>query len=164
MTNCVIFIGMPGAGKSTLGVQFAKETARDFVDTDVLIQVRENKTLQQIMDESDYMKLREVEAQVLQTLRLDRCVIATGGSAVYSSAGMMALKRLGSVVFLDVDLAELRNRIHNYEDRGIARRVDQSFEDLFQERRTLYLQYADIIIDCNNKTQEQVLEELQQRL
>ncbi|MEH6557015.1 MAG: shikimate kinase [Oceanicoccus sp.] len=164
MTNCVIFIGMPGAGKSTLGVQFAKETARDFVDIDVLIQVRENKTLQQIMDESDYMKLREVEAQVLQTLRLDRCVIATGGSAVYSSAGMMALKRLGSVVFLDVDLAELRNRIHNYEGRGIARRVDQSFEDLFQERRTLYLQYADIIIDCNNKTQEQVLEELQQRL
>lgn len=164
MTNCVVFIGMPGAGKSTLGVQFAKQTARDFVDTDVLIQVRENKTLQQIMDESGYMKLREIEEQVLQLLQSDHCVIATGGSAVYSRAGMAALKRLGPVVFLDVDLVELRNRIHNYEDRGIARRADQSFEDLFEERRALYLQYADVIIDCNSKTPEQILEELQQNL
>ena len=164
MTNCLVFIGMPGAGKSTLGVQFAKETARDFVDTDVLIQVRENKTLQQIIDESDYMKLREVEAQVLTSLQSDRCVIATGGSAVYSSVGMAALKKLGLVVFLDVDLAELRSRIHNYEDRGIARRADQSFEDLFEERRALYLQYADIAINCNGKTQEQILKELNQKL
>ncbi len=164
MTNCLVFIGMPGAGKSTLGVQFAKETARDFVDTDVLIQVRENKTLQQIIDESDYMKLREVEAQVLTSLQSDRCVIATGGSAVYSSVGMAALKKLGLVVFLDVDLAELRSRIHNYEDRGFARRADQSFEDLFEERRALYLQYADIAINCNGKTQEQILKELNQKL
>ena len=164
MTDCVVFIGMPGAGKSTLGVQFAKETARDFIDTDVLIQVCENKTLQQIIDESDYMKLREVEAKVLTSLRSNRCVIATGGSAVYSNAGMAALQKLGPVVFLDVDLAELRSRIHNYEDRGIARRSDQSFEDLFKERRQLYLQHADLTIDCNGKTQEQILEELKQKL
>lgn len=164
MTNCVILIGMPGAGKSTLGVQFAKQTARDFVDTDVLIQVRENKTLQQILDESDYLVLREVEEQVLKSLQVERSVIATGGSAVYSRVGMTALKRLGPVIFLDVELAELRHRIHNYEGRGIARRADQSFEALFEERRALYLQYADVIIDCNHKSQARILDELQNKL
>jgi len=155
---------MPGAGKSTLGIQFAKETARNFIDTDVLIQVLENKTLQEIVDESGYMKLREVEAQVLVSLHSERSVIATGGSAVYSQEGMTALKKLGQVVFLDVDLAELRQRIHNYESRGIARRPDQSFEDLFAERRALYLHYADVTIDCNGKTQEQIMQELTGKL
>ena len=164
MTNCVILIGMPGAGKSTLGVPVAKQTARDFIDTDVLIQVRENKTLQQILDESGYLVLREVEEQVLKSLQVERSVIATGGSAVYSRAGMTALKCLGPVIFLDVELAELRHRIHNYEGRGIARRADQSFEALFEERRALYLQYADVIIDCNHKSQARILDELQNKL
>lgn len=158
--NSIILIGMPGAGKSTLGVQLAKETARDFVDTDVLIQVREDKTLQAIMDATDYLNLRAIEEQMLLSLDLSGHVIATGGSAVYSEAGMTKLKTLGQIVFLDASLSELRQRIHNYEHRGIARKVGQSFEDLYQERRALYQRYADVTIDCNGKGQEAVMTEL----
>ncbi|MGK0499895.1 MAG: shikimate kinase [Oceanicoccus sp.] len=156
----IILIGMPGAGKSTLGVQLAKETARDFVDTDVLIQLREHKTLQQIMDETDYLNLRHIEEQVLLSMACRHHVIATGGSAVYSEAGMAQLKSLGTVVFLDVALDELRRRIDNYEDRGIARRPEQSFEALFEERLVLYRRYAGVVIDCGNKPQSQLLHEL----
>jgi shikimate kinase len=159
-TNSIILIGMPGAGKSTLGVQLAKETARDFVDTDVLIQVREGKTLQQIIDEADYLALRAIEEEILLSLQLHNHVIATGGSAVYSERGMQVLQELGRVVFLSASLPELQQRIHNYAQRGIARRPDQSFDDLYAERNRLYRQYADRIIECDGKNQQQVLDEL----
>ncbi len=100
MTNQnIVLIGMPGAGKSTIGVLLAKETAFDFVDTDVLIQVRQGKMLQQILDESGYLSLREIEQQVLLELELSRHIVATGGSAVYSDAGMANLMQQGLVVF-----------------------------------------------------------------
>lgn len=156
----VVLIGMPGAGKSTLGVLLAKETARDFIDTDVLIQVRENKTLQNILDDSDYLNLRRIEEEVLLSVDLTHHVIATGGSAVYSAKGMSKLKTLGPVIFLDVSSDELRRRIHNYDSRGIARRPGQSFEGLFAERDALYRQYADIIVDGNGKSQGEIVEEL----
>ncbi len=160
----VTLVGMPGAGKSTIGVQLAKELAKDFVDTDVLIQVRESKPLQQIMDETDYLNLRRIEAEVLQETDLPNYVIATGGSAVYSHEGMAHLKTYGPVVFLDASLDELRRRIHNYEDRGIARRPDQTFDELFDERRALYLKYADITVDCNSKSEAAILNELKEQL
>ena len=162
--SSVVLVGMPGAGKSTLGVLLAKETARDFIDTDVLIQVREGQTLQSILDTSDYLNLRRIEEEVLLTVDLTHHVIATGGSAVYSDRGMAKLKSLGPVVFLEVALDELRRRIHNYDERGIARRPDQSFAELFAERDALYRQYADIVIDCNGKSQEAILEELRAQL
>lgn len=160
----LVLVGMPGAGKSTLGVLLAKETARDFVDTDVLIQVREGRILQDILDESDYLNLRRIEEEVLLSVDLANHIIATGGSAVYSDKGMAKLKTLGPVIFLDVNLDELRRRIHNYDNRGIARRPDQSFDELFAERDALYRKYADIVIDCNGKRQEEIIEELQNRL
>lgn len=160
VVQSVVLVGMPGAGKSTLGVLLAKETARDFIDTDVLIQVREGQTLQQIIDGSDYLNLRRIEEEVLLSVDLTHHIIATGGSAVYSDKGMAKLKTLGPVVFLDVSLEELRRRIHNYEKRGIARRPDQSFEELFAERDALYRHYADIVIACDQKRQEEIIDEL----
>lgn len=162
--SCIVLIGMPGAGKSTLGVQLAKETARDFVDTDVAIQLREKKTLQAIIVESGYLKLRDIEEQVLLDLNVSHHVIATGGSAVYSERGMAKLKTLGPVIFLDVKLDELRRRINNYDDRGIARRANQSFEDLYNERVALYNKYADIVIDCAQKSQGLLLRELHEKI
>jgi shikimate kinase len=155
---------MPGAGKSTLGVQLAKETARDFVDTDVVIQLREEKTLQAIIDESDYLNLRRIEEEVLLSLNIGNHVIATGGSAVYSDSGMAKLKTLGPVIFLDVKLDELRRRIDNYDHRGIARRPDQSFENLYEERSVLYNRYADIVIGCGEKNQQILLRELEGKI
>lgn len=156
----ISLIGMPGAGKSTLGIQLAKATARDFVDTDVLIQLREGKTLQQIIEQSDYLALRQIEEEVLVSLRYNNYVIATGGSAVYSERGMKALGASGRIIFLCVPLEVLRRRILDYNQRGIARRPEQSLEDLFRERNALYKRYADIIIDCDDKNQHQLLVEL----
>ena len=146
----IVLIGMPGAGKSTIGILLAKELGLDFVDTDISIQVRLGKTLQQITDESGYMVLRDYEEQVLLSENIDHKVVATGGSAVYSDAGMARLKASATVIFLDVSLPALQQRVTNFDTRGIARRPEQSFEDLFAERSLLYQRYADIRIDCSN--------------
>lgn len=146
----IVLIGMPGAGKSTIGILLAKELGLDFIDTDISIQVRLGKTLQQITDESGYMVLRDYEEQVLLSENIDHKVVATGGSAVYSDAGMARLKASATVIFLDVSLPALQQRVTNFDTRGIARRPEQSFEDLFAERSLLYQRYADIRIDCSN--------------
>lgn len=146
----IVLIGMPGAGKSTIGILLAKELGLDFIDTDISIQVRWGKTLQQITDESGYMVLRDYEEQVLLSENIDHKLVATGGSAVYSDAGMARLKASATVILLDVSLPALQQRVTNFDTRGIARRPEQSFEDLFAERSLLYQRYADIRIDCSN--------------
>lgn len=152
----IILIGMPGAGKSTVGVVLAKLTSRDFVDTDVLIQASQKRTLQDIVDTDGYIALRNIEEEVLLGLSVRNCVIATGGSAVYSDSAMTHLKSGGRVIFLDVDVATLESRIHDFRTRGLAKRADQSFADLFRERFTLYAEYADITVACAGLTQEEV--------
>ena len=156
--NSIVLIGMPGAGKSTVGILLAKELGMGFVDTDVAIQVREGLTLQEILDSSDYLKLRAIEEQVLLSEKIDGKVVATGGSAVYSEIGMARLKDCATVVFLDVPLQELENRISNFDSRGIARKPNQSFESLFEERRELYNRYADISVNCHQQSLQQTLE------
>jgi shikimate kinase len=160
----VILIGMPGAGKSTLGVQLAKELGFDFVDTDLSIQVHTGQTLQEILDETDYLNLRHIEEEVLLKTDCHNMVVATGGSAAYSDLGMMHLKEQSKVVFLDTPLDELKRRIHNYETRGIARRPSQSFQELFDERQALYRKYADINIDCHRLNQQKTLKNILKRL
>jgi len=147
---------MPGAGKSTVGVILAKQTSRDFVDTDVLIQTSQERTLQDIVDIDGYAVLRKIEEDVLLGLFVQNHVIATGGSAVYSDRAMTQLKLDGLVIFLDVDLPTLVSRVHDFRTRGLAKRPDQSFADLFHERLTLYTKYADTIIKCAGLTQEEV--------
>jgi len=153
----LILIGMPGAGKSTLGVLLAKELMLDFLDTDVAIQVREGVSLQNILEQSGYLALRAVEEEVLLATECHEKVVATGGSAVYSQKGMEYLKSCGLVVYLEVSLEVLRQRIHNYETRGIARRPEQSFEELFDERQALYRQYTDITVNCSELGSEEVI-------
>ena len=162
--NNLILIGMPGAGKSTLGVQLAKQLGFEFVDTDLLIQMSENKLLQDILEETDYLNLRSIEERLLLGLDVQSHVIAPGGSAVYSEAGMAALKSLGPVVFLDVKMQDLVNRIGDYSKRGIASDQSQRFADIYMERLPLYRKYADISIDCSGKSQSEILEELMQAL
>jgi shikimate kinase len=162
--NSIVFIGMPGAGKSTLGILLAKELGLDFVDTDIAIQVREGRTLQEILDENDYLHLREIEEQVLLNEEISGKVVATGGSAVYSEAGMARLKHTAIIIFLDVPLSSLRQRIGNFDARGIARKPNQSLESLFDERCTLYAKYADIRVDCDQQSLQQSLDSVLQQL
>ena len=160
----IILIGMPGAGKSTIGVILAKQSARDYLDTDVLMQLAEKKSLQQILDETGYMELRRIEERVLLELDCRNHIIATGGSAVYSEAAMQHLKANGIAVFLYVALEELKRRLIDMDTRGIAQSPGQSFAELYQERQFLYRRYADLTIDCTDKTQQEISMAICERL
>lgn len=152
----IVLIGMPGSGKSTVGVILAKMASLDFVDTDILIQMAAGKSLQKIIDADGYLVLRRIEEEVLLKLACRNHVIATGGSAVYSPAAISHLKKDGVIVFLDVDIETLQSRIRNYETRGLAKRPDQTLEELFAERLALYREYADITIGGAGLFQEEV--------
>lgn len=160
----VVLIGMPGAGKSTIGVLLAKRLALAFVDTDLLIQERAGRTLQDIVDRDGHLALRRLEEQVLAELQLDHHVIATGGSAVYSEAAMSALGRGGHIVYLEVDLPTLERRVTDLGSRGIARPVGHSFADVYAERVPLYERWAEIRISCTGRTQEQIVDAIVQAL
>lgn len=153
----IVLIGMPGAGKSTVGILLSKETGLNFIDTDVAIQVREGKTLQRIVDQLGYIRLRDIEQEVILELAPDNAVIATGGSAVYGDRAMRYLAEQGVIIFIDVALEQLSVRVKNIDTRGVARKPGQDFEDLFRERKLLYEQYADIRIAVDNESAEQVL-------
>jgi shikimate kinase len=160
----IVLIGMPGAGKSTVGIILAKLTSRDFIDTDVLIQISQGRLLQSIVDTEGYMALRRIEEDILLGLHCHNHVIATGGSAVYSHAAMEHLKSSGIVVFLDVDLSTLESRVYDFDTRGLAKRPDQSFSDLFEERVILYRKHADVTVDCVDLSQEEVCAQIIKRV
>ncbi|MGS2718483.1 shikimate kinase [Eionea flava] len=146
----IILIGMPGSGKSTVGVQLAKTLGLDFIDTDILIQTQEGRQLQDIQDNDGHVVLRSIEEQVILGLHADNVLISTGGSAVYSDTAMQHLKKMGTVIFLDVSVKELEKRISGQGPRGIACSEGQTFNDIYDERLPLYQRYADIT--HNNET------------
>ena len=160
----IVLIGMPGSGKSTVGIILAKQITKRFLDTDILIQNMAGKSLQSIVDNEGHMALREVEEKVLLSVRCKNHVIATGGSAAYSEPAMLHLKKNGTIVFLQTSLDELKARIHNYETRGLAKRPEQSFQDLFDERESLYRRYAEMTIESSQLTQDQVCDEITHNL
>ena len=152
----LVLIGMPGSGKSTVGVLLAKRLGLGFVDTDLLIQEEAGRTLQAIVDHDGYEALRRIEEQVLLKLDVRHKVISTGGSAVYSVRAMEHLKANGTVVFLDIPLELVIERIGDHSMRGISRRPDQSLEALFEERLELYSRWADLTVQGEGRNQEQV--------
>jgi shikimate kinase len=160
----IVLIGMPGSGKSTVGVLLAKLLGKNFVDTDVLIQTQQGRSLQDIVDNSGYLTLRAIEERVLLGLLLRNCVIATGGSAVYSLSAMEHLRADGIGIFLDADLATLKSRVRDFATRGLAKRADQTLEDLFKERCALYRKYADITIECAGLSHEEVCAKISEEL
>lgn len=157
-TDNIVLTGMPGSGKSTVGVLLAKRLGLGFVDTDLLIQQMAGRTLQAIVDAEGYQALRTIEEEVLLELAVKRHVISTGGSAVYSQKAMVHLKRNGVVVFLDIPLGDMLRRIGDHSLRGISRRPDQSFEDLFEERFKLYQRYCDVRVKASGLNQDEVCE------
>lgn len=160
----LILIGMPGAGKSTVGVILAKRIGYHFIDTDLVIQAQQQCRLQTIIDQQGLETFRKIEEQVLLGLHTKRCVIATGGSVVYSRQGIEAIGRTGQIIYLQVPLNELQQRIADMGQRGLVMTKGQSFADLFRERTPLYEQCADTTIDCSGLNAEQVAAQIETRL
>ncbi len=160
-STSVVLIGMPGSGKSTVGVLLAKHLSLGFLDTDLLIQQAHGKSLQAIVDgEGQGALLRAEEAAVLG-VRAQCCVIATGGSVVYSAAGMAHLKSLGTLVYLATDLATLETRVGDYTMRGLAKRPDQTLADLYAERSALYERHADVTVETTGLTHDAVCQQIE---
>lgn len=149
--NNIVLIGMPGAGKSTLGVVLAKILGYDFVDADILIQNQSDRTLQKIIDALGPMGFIEVENDVLCDIEAECTVISTGGSAVYSDKAMKHLSEIGTIVYLKVSLEELRGRLGSLHERGVVMKngMGMSLDDLYDERTALYEQYAEITLESD---------------
>ena len=146
MSFTVSLIGMPGAGKSTVGVLLAKFLGLNFVDTDLLIQVQNHATLQELVDTRGYLELRELEEKVLLEMSLQDSLVSTGGSVIYSDRAMRRLGAAGPIVHIDVPLEVLRQRIEDEDGRGIARPPGQDLSGVFLEREPLYRKYADFTV------------------
>ncbi len=156
----LVLIGMPWSGKSTTGVLLAKALAMPFVDTDVLIQAREGRRLQEIIDAEGADTLRQIEERHILDLECRGHVIATGGSVVYSDKAMRHLKRHGRCYYLRLPLSTVQARATNIEFRGLVREPGQSLADLYAHREPLYCRYADVILECEGLDQEGVLRRL----
>ena len=152
----ISLIGMPGSGKSTVGVLLAKRIGLAFVDTDILIQEQEQATLAEIIARSSSFILREIEEQVLLDMPITDSVISTGGSVVYSPAIMARLSAASTVVYLRAQLETVEYRISLAPDRGIASPGNHTLEDVYNERVPLYEQYSDIVVDVDHDTPEAI--------
>ena len=150
----IVLIGMPGAGKYTLGVVLAKILGMDFVDGDILIQNQVGNTLQKIIDAQGVDGFLQVENDALAAVDVQNTVISTGGSAIYSDEAMRHLTDIGTVVYLDVSLEELRSRLGSLHERGVVMRkgVSMSLDEIFEERGPLYRKYAEITLQTDGLT------------
>ncbi len=150
--NNVVLIGMPGAGKSTLGIVLAKILNLNFVDADLVIQSQCDKTLQKLIDACGPEGFIQVENEILSDLRAENSVIATGGSAVYSDEAMKHLGEIGRIVYLQISYSELVSRLSDLQERGVVLKggIGMSLRDLYDERKPLYEQYADITVNVDD--------------
>ena len=146
MKNSISLIGMAGAGKSTVGKELAKVLDFRLVDSDNLIEEQYEKSLQNILEDEGYIKLREIENLVLKNLRLDETILSTGGSAVYSDEAMQHIQQYSKVIFLDVPYNQILERVPSFLDRGFAKAPSQSIEEAFEERQELYKKYSHHIV------------------
>ena len=162
--NNIILIGMPGVGKSTIGVILAKVLGYQFIDADLLIQKEEGKLLKDIIREKGTDGFIEVENRVNSHIEASRSVIATGGSVVYGAEAMEHLKEIGVVVYLKQNLWHLEKRLRNIKGRGVVLRDGQTLADLYEERTALYEKYADVTVDEHGLNIEETLEAVQQAL
>ena len=160
----IVLIGMPGVGKSTVGVLLAKATSRDFLDTDVFIQAKEGSSLKEIIDREGVEAFCRLEEHHVLSLSCRSCVIATGGSVVYYPAAMRHLSSSGIIVHLELDLPALERRFTDLDSRGVVMAPGQTLGQLLAERQPLYQKYAHFTVSCARRTHEEIVDEISRRL
>lgn len=156
----MVLIGMPASGKSTLGVQLAKWLSMGFIDTDLLVQARAGMGMQAFQEANGMEAYRQLEADTVKSVVCENCVIATGGSAIYYAEAMAHLQSLARIVFLDVPLKEIEQRIGDLSERGVVMEPGMTLGDLFTERHPLYLKYADTVVDGAGKSMDELIREI----
>lgn len=164
MKDNIILIGMPGVGKSTVGVILAKLLGYHFVDSDLVIQRQEGKLLHEIISEQGVDGFIQVENKVNASLEAHHTVIATGGSVVYGKEAMEHLKEIGTVIYLKLSYTPLSARLSNIKGRGVVLREGQDLKALYEERTPLYEQYGDIVIDEEQLSIEETVQEIVRKL
>lgn len=160
----IVLIGMPGAGKSTVGVVLAKHMGRRFLDSDLVIQEKTGKLLHEIISEKGLEGFLAVENEINSGLEKNGSVIATGGSVIYGQQAMDHLRQTGTVVYLKLSFEEIRSRLGDLKKRGVALKEGQTLRDLYEERIPLYEKYADFILECDRKSIRTIVEELAEAL
>lgn len=160
MIRNITLIGMPASGKSTIGVLLAKRLGFSFVDVDIMIQEKEKRLLKEIIEKEGTEGFLAVENRINAGLKVERAVIAPGGSVVYGAEAMTHLKDISTVVYLQLSYRELESRLGDLKDRGVALKDGMQLIDLYNERVPLYEKYADITINEADKTPGQIVDEL----
>ena len=160
----IVLIGMPGVGKSTVGVLLAKALGRYFVDTDVYMQAIQGRPLQEMIDRNGLQWFLEAEEDYVLCLDETNAVIATGGSVVYSETAMQHLGSRGIVVHLDLPVGQIEDRLQNLRTRGVVMEAGQTIHSLYEQREPLYRKYAQVTIDCTGKNHDQTVTEVVTRL
>lgn len=158
--NNIVLIGMPGAGKSTIGVLLAKALNYAFMDADLVIQQKQGKKLYEIINEKGIYEFLAIEDEVISGIDVCDTIIATGGSAVYGAKAMAHMKSTGTVVYIKLSCEEIVRRVNNIKTRGIAMKDGKTLADVYNERSPLYEQYADVVVDCNATTVEESVERI----
>lgn len=161
MKDNIVLIGMPSCGKSTIGVVLAKVLGYQFVDSDLVIQERTGLLLQEIIESRGLDGFNQIENEINASLNCHKSVIATGGSVIYGENAMLHLKAIGTVVYIELPLEELIERIGDLTERGVSIRVGQSFKDLYEERKPLYEKYADITVHAKHLSIKDVVSVIQ---
>ena len=160
----IVLIGMPGSGKSTIGVVLAKRLGYDFVDSDLVIQGAYHKTLEQLIEENGDAGFIQIENDINKSLEYTKTVIATGGSVVYGSEAMKQLKSIGTIVYLKVSEADLNERLGSLKERGVVSNGKTTVKEIFDDRRALYEKYAEITVNLEGKSLKDSVLELAQLL
>lgn len=159
MSN-IILIGMPGVGKSTVGVVLAKNLGYRFMDSDLVIQEREGRLLHEIISAEGTDGFLKIEDEVNASIEVDKTVIATGGSAIFGANAMEHFRQMGTVVYLSLPYDELAHRLGDLNERGVVLREGQTLRDLLEERKPYYEKYADVTVDCHNKQIREIVAEV----
>ena len=157
----IILIGMPGCGKSTLGVILAKELGIGFVDTDIVIQNMTGELLQETLEKEGVKGLLDREEEAILSLDMSKPkVVSTGGSAVLRETSMKHLSEKGICVYIKLPVSEIERRINNRSTRGIAAEKNETLQDIFNFRTPFYEKYADITIECENAGVEENVQKI----